>query len=85
MRLSKANSAPRGIYKSPGGNLCNGEASGKWVLWDMNGHKTQCVANKEAVPVYTGVALGVAVPSPWIYEVEGRGGVGKKLRAGGTS
>lgn len=51
----------------------------------MNGHKTQCVANKEAVPVYTGVALGVAVPSPWIYEVEGRGGVGKKLRAGGTS
>lgn len=44
-----------------------------------------CVADKETVPVYTGVARGVAVPPPWIYEVERRGGVGKKLRAGGTS
>lgn len=51
----------------------------------MKGHKTQCVADKETVPVYTGVARGVAVPPPWIYEVERRGGVGKKLRAGGTS
>lgn len=49
----------------------------------MNGHKTQCVAGKETVLVYTAggrVRGRGGVQSTWISKVNGRGEVGKNSK-----